>query len=217
MNTETMTVHRALVELKTLNSRIEKEIYNATFVIATKHSNNKINGKDTVDDFCKNVKDVYSSIQTLINRRAALKQAVVQSNAVTKITVCNKEYTIAEAIEAKNNTVQMLKTLAETINIQYTKANQIVTKENGDKLTQAADSFIASMYGGKDKAAKSDEATTARNSYITANSYDLIDPLNAVTCIKELENFYTQFYNDIDAALSVSNATTVVEFSYDVI
>lgn len=216
MNTETMTIHRALVELKTLDARILKNITEATFVIANKHSNTKINGK-SIEDFNNGVKNSISSIRTLINRREALKKAVTQSNAITKVTISGIEYTVAEAIEAKKNGITLYQMLYNTISSQFKKAMSIVEKENGDKLTTAADNFVTGMYGNKDKVVRGDEADTARQSYIKANSYDLLDPLDVTKYIKELEEYVDTFNNDVDAALSVSNATTIIEFSYEVV
>lgn len=45
MTTETMTIHKALCELKTLDSRIKKAIEGSVFVFANKHSNAKVSGK----------------------------------------------------------------------------------------------------------------------------------------------------------------------------
>ena len=44
MNKETMTVHKALSELKLLDDRINKVIYTSIFCEANKHSNEKIGG-----------------------------------------------------------------------------------------------------------------------------------------------------------------------------
>ena len=44
MNTETMTIHRALAELKVLDDRISKAINETSFVVSNKHSNEKIRG-----------------------------------------------------------------------------------------------------------------------------------------------------------------------------
>lgn len=216
MNTETMTVHRALVELKTLDARITKAICETSFVTANKHSNTKINGKP-IEDYIKSVKENISSIRTLINRREALKKAVTQSNAITHVTINGVEYTVAEAIEAKKNGILLYSNLYNTMSSQYKRAISTVEKENGDKLTLAADAFVTGMYGSKDKNVRGEEADVARQSYIKANSYDLIDPLDVVNYIKELEEFINTFNDDVDAALSVSNATTIIEFSYEVV
>ena len=49
MTTEKMTIHKALAELKTMDDRISKAIRNATYVMAVKHSAEKINGVKVAD------------------------------------------------------------------------------------------------------------------------------------------------------------------------
>lgn len=100
MTTETMTIHKALCELKTLDSRIKKAIEGSVFVFANKHSNAKVSGK-TISAYSDEVKSAYQSACDLIARRDAIKRAVTLSNATTKVTIGGQEYTIAEAIEMK--------------------------------------------------------------------------------------------------------------------
>ena len=99
MNKEKMTIHRALAELKTIDSRIEKAISETRFCRSNKHSNEKINGK-SIDDYIAETKSAYESINDLIRRRNAMKRAVVLSNAITNVTVGDEVMTVAEAIEA---------------------------------------------------------------------------------------------------------------------
>ena len=58
MTHEQMTVHKALAELKTIDSRIAKAMDNAHYVVAIKHSAQKINGM-TVGEFIENMKSDY--------------------------------------------------------------------------------------------------------------------------------------------------------------
>ena len=107
MTTETMNIHQALVELKTLNKRIESAIREGEWVVANKHSNGKIGGID-LKDFVEEVKSRYQKVTDLIARAEAIKRAVVNSNAITKVTIAGKEYTVAEAIDMKNNGYRLL-------------------------------------------------------------------------------------------------------------
>ena len=95
---EQMTVHKALAELKIIDSRIENAISGGTYVVANKHSNTKIHGV-TIDEFKTQMKSDFQKVTDLIARRNAIKRAVVASNATTKVKVGNVEYTVAEAIE----------------------------------------------------------------------------------------------------------------------
>lgn len=47
---EKMTIHKALCELKILDSRINNAISSARFCLANKHSNEKVNGV-TVEEY----------------------------------------------------------------------------------------------------------------------------------------------------------------------
>lgn len=58
MTTEKMTVHKALCELKTLDSRIQKCMQQSPFVFANKHANSKVAGV-SVGDYCKEVQASY--------------------------------------------------------------------------------------------------------------------------------------------------------------
>lgn len=53
-----------------------------------------------------------------------------------------------------------------------------------------------------------------RKTYIENNKYDLIDPLDVASIMEKLENEINEFETEVDAALSVSNALTVIEFEY---
>lgn len=44
MTKETMTVHRALAELKLLDDRIKKAVADGIYCVANKHSNDKLGG-----------------------------------------------------------------------------------------------------------------------------------------------------------------------------
>ena len=79
MNTEKMTVHRALAELKTLDSRIHKAIQSAKYCAAVRHNDGKIEGV-TVEEYKRKIKSDFQSVKSMINRRNAMKRAVVLSN-----------------------------------------------------------------------------------------------------------------------------------------
>ena len=65
MTTETMTIHQALVELKTLDKRIGAAIRETEYVVANKHSNRKIGGVD-VSEFSEKVKSHYQKVIDLM-------------------------------------------------------------------------------------------------------------------------------------------------------
>lgn len=214
MNTEKMTVHRALAELKTIDSRLTKAINSATFCFANKHINTKVNGIN-IDTVVAKMKDDYKGIRALINRRNAMKKAVVLSNAVTKVKIGGMEYTVAEAIEMKNHGMENYQLLMQAILQNYATAMSTIDRYNGQALEKKADEYVIGLYGSKEKAVGT-EVEATRKVYIDANTYDFIDPLNISMVKKELEEMIDNFTAEVDAALSVSNAITEIEFSYEV-
>lgn len=213
MTTETMTIHKALAELKLLDNRITKTINEGCFCIANKHSNKKINGV-SLDDFKKTIQGSYDKAVDLINRRKAIKKAVTLSNAEVTVSICGKAYTVAEAIEMKNHGIDFEKCLMDAMQKQYNKAQAAIKKENGKDLEARADQYVTAIYGQKEGRTNTDDIEKVRKDFIDSNSYDLVDPIDILDKINVLEKEIYDFYSEVDAALSVSNATHEITISY---
>ena len=217
MTIEKMTIHNALAELKTLNARIEKAIRETPYVLAAKHSAEKINGM-SIADFKTQIKSCYQKATDLIARRDAMKRAVVLSNANTKITIGGNEYTVAEAIEMKNHGIEFKERLLNAMTYAYNDAQNDLNRNSGDSLERKAEQYVLAVIQAQPKDSKmtvdSDAMQSLRKTYIENNTYDLIDPLGVANVIKSLEDEINKFNTEIDAALSCSNALTVIEFEY---
>ena len=209
---EKMTVHKALAELKTLDDRINSEITGSVFVRANRHNNMKIFGK-TIPDFAADTESSYQSVKALINRRNAMKRAVVLSNAITKVNIGGVEYTVAEAIEMNNHGMENLVDLRNCLREQYSSVKRMVESENGDKLVKACENYIQATFGTKEKINNPD-IEMAQKVYMTNNTYDIVTGLDIEKVIKELTDRIDTFKAEVDSALSVSNALTVIEFDY---
>ena len=209
---EKMTVHKALAELKTLDDRINSEITGSVFVRANRHNNMKIFGK-TIPDFMADTESSYQSVKALINRRNAMKRAVVLSNAITKVNIGGVEYTVAEAIEMNNHGMENLVDLHNCLREQYSSVKRMVESENGDKLVKACENYIQATFGTKEKINNPD-IEMAQKVYMTNNTYDIVTGLDIEEVIKELTDRIDAFKAEVDSALSVSNALTVIEFDY---
>ena len=209
---EKMTVHKALAELKTLDDRINSEITGSVFVRANRHNNMKIFGK-TIADFMADTESSYQSVKALINRRNAMKRAVVLSNAITKVNIGGVEYTVAEAIEMNNHGMENLVELRNCLREQYSSVKRMVESENGDKLVKACENYIQATFGTKEKINNPD-IEMAQKVYMTNNTYDIVTGLDIEKVIKELTDRIDAFKAEVDSALSVSNALTVIEFDY---
>lgn len=213
MTTETMTVHEALSELKVIGARIDKEINGVTFLTANKHSNTKINGQ-LISDYENDIKSAYQKINDLIKRRTAIKRAVVKSNANTEITIGDEVMTVAEAIEYKNVGIDYLERILYKMSMQYNDKQSSIASMNSKLETQAED-YVIKLFGNREKdGIDSSTIEKTKREYVAVNTYDLIDPLNVKKEIEKLNDKIDAFKSKVDSALSVSNATTVIEISY---
>lgn len=209
---EKMTVHKALAELKTLDDRINTAIGESVFVRANRHNNTKIFGK-TIEEFKADSDASLMSATALINRRNAMKRAVVLSNAVTKVEIGGVEYTVAEAIEMNNHGMENLVDLRDCLREQYSSVKRMVESENGDKLVKACENYIQATFGTKEKINNPD-IEMAQKVYMANNTYDIVTGFDIEKVIKELTDRIDAFKAEVDSALSVSNALTVIEFDY---
>jgi hypothetical protein len=211
-NTEQMTVHKALSELKIIGDRIDSAIEETIFVVANRHSNSKIHGVE-IKEFVKTMKSKHQSIEDLIKRRDALKRAVVSSNAITKVTIAGVEFTVAEAIEMKNTGISYKEELVSSMREQYDDAIHFCTREN-DSLAKKADEYIMGMYQSKDITKLSEDMQKTRNEYILQNTYELVESIKILEVIESMDLEIANFTSEVDSVLSVPNALTTINLSY---
>ena len=210
---ETMTIHKGLAELKILDGRIKKEIQNGSYCAANKHSNDKINGIP-IDDFKKSVRGTYDKVTDLINRRKAIKKAIVLSNAKTTVKIADVEYTVAEAIEMKNHGIELEALLINAMDKQYQQAQAEVNRQNGNNLEERADQYVTAIYGQKEGKTNSADIDKVRKDFLEANSYEIVDPINVQDKVEALRQKIDAFMAEVDSALSVSNALTEITIEY---
>lgn len=217
MTTEKMTIHKALAELKTMDDRINKAIRSTSYVLAVKHSAEKINGVK-VNNFKEQMRSGYQKVIDLIKRRDAMKRAVVLSNATTKVKIGDNEYTTAEAIEMKNHGMEFRSALLRQMNADYITAQNDLTRNGGEALEKKAEQYVLAVIAAQPKDSKmsvdSDAMKALRQTYIENNTYDLVDPMDIAKVMEALDAEINEFNAEVDAALSVSNALTVIEFEY---
>lgn len=213
MTRETMTVHKALSELKLLDDRINKVVTTSIFCAPNKHSNEKIGGVP-IAEAKKGMQGSYDKAMDLINRRKALKKAVVLSNAQTMVTIGGTEYTVAEAIEFKNHGIEFETNLSAIMDAQYRKAQAEINKQNGKDLESRADQYVTAIYGQKEGKTNTDDIEKLRKEFLDANSYEMVDPLDIPKKVEEMSSRAAEFMAEVDSALSVSNALTQITIEY---
>lgn len=211
--TEKMTIHKALCELKVIGDRITKEQSRLPFVFVNEHANTKVKGV-ALPEYIELMKSAYQTTTDLIARREAIKCAVVKSNAVTVVMIAGKEYTVAEAIEMKNNGMEFRKSLMQKMAWELRQAQAAADDANGQKLQARADGYIKNLYGATDMKSLAQEAVEERDKFIKQHTAELVDPLKLNEKISILDKEISEFMVEIDAALSVSNSLTEIEISY---
>lgn len=213
MTTETMTITKALSELKILSKRIRDEITSTTFCDANKHVMRTIRGKSIAAAQAE-MQGNYDKITSLINRNNAIKKAVTKANASTIVNIGGEQMTIAEAIYMKNEGIDNLKTLLTTMSVQYASAQKIIQRNNGDNLTKACEDYIVKLFGAGENKSVSLDIEVAKSKYIEENTFDLIEGIDTAKAIETLKNKIDTFEAEVDAAITVANATTTIEISY---
>lgn len=206
-----MTIHRGLSELKTLDDRIEKSMNDI------KPNGIMQKGKlvDGIYDKAEFVKDATARLQAtndLILRKTAIKTAIVESNSKTNVTVGEKSMTVADAITEKDNVI-FRKKLIDSLERKYKTALgnfNVKNEENNQKADQVA-GFTLNQDGKTPERLSSTEAVALRKSYVEANEYELVDPLEVEKYIQKERESIAIFEMEVDAVLSESNAVTMIE------
>lgn len=202
-----MSITRALVELNTLDSRINKTIEKLIPVeIVT--GKNIPRGYKTIEEFNKKAREDYQSVVDLIKRRNSIKGAIVKANATTNVKIGEKEMTIAQAIEYKNS-IKYEEALLKKLNTY--SANSLRTMEQMDVDIQMRLQRLLETNFGKDSKAKSEEYDAIAKPFLEGNAPKLIDPIDIKATLKKHEDAITAFKGDVDTALSEINAKTDIE------
>ena len=216
MTTETMNMHKALVERKILPDRIDKLQRECDFIKAVKNSSKKVNGK-TIHELENEMKANNQKIDDLNNRLNALEDAITKSNGETMVTINGETITVSMAIERKRKRAARIKARRDRLIMQYRDAMSTYDMNSGDVLEDDANEYVQRILRSQGGTAeKSDEKfiKALHDSYIENNEFELIDPLGIKDVIASYDDEIAVLESEYDAALSVSNATTVVEFSY---
>ena len=207
-----MSVTRALVELKKLNSAIEKAIQDGLFVsvvVGQNESQKVYAGHATVEDTKKTIQASFDRVESLIKNRERIKAAIVYSNAVTKVTVLKRVMSVAEAIELKS-TVQFRKDLLLGMKTQLTRATSTVESLN-NKLDAEIQSMLSVVYGNDKGKVDPDVFNNVVKPQHKQKQASMLDSCNIRGKIEELEKEIIEIESELDFLLSESNARTEIE------
>lgn len=206
---KTFTLTRALVELKLYDSKIDKAIKDLK---AVSYSVNNIvtDYRTTPKEFINDYNSQMQSITDLRNNKIILKNALMKANAETKVKIGEKEYTILEALNRKNDISTeklLISTLNNSLKNALSKSNQIkdVIESNIEKTINAK----SSSSGNQSK----DYIQSVRDSYKDQMpelvNYDVVEKL-----VSEKEAELNEFISEVDFALSEINAITKIDVEF---
>lgn len=198
----TITVTRALAQVKSLNDRIARGTNTAFVSILTggKHESGK-----QEEEVSTVLKSNLQSVKELIARRAELKGAIVRSNAVTEVEIAGKKMTVAEAIERKASIV-LDKQLLQQLQSQLV-ANQSKAERVNVQMQTRLDTLIQTAVG-KDRKVDEAELKAITGPFEKQNRAELLDPSNLSKEIETLKKEIESFDEEVDYALSEVNAVT---------
>ncbi|AYV76410.1 MAG: hypothetical protein Terrestrivirus6_36 [Terrestrivirus sp.] len=207
MSKNQISITRALVELKTLDSKINKLITNTSFILCKTKKNN-YNTQE--NEFNKQVSSTYQSINDLVKQREKIKALIIHSNATTRIKICNESIMVAEAIE-KKKTIEYTKLLLNTLKQQRNTTTR-EAETHRERVQIKIDENVRQIFS-KDNGTKVDPHAieTISKGMWENDPVTVFDPLKIDKEIEDLDNYVTDFEANIDFVLSESNCTTMIE------
>ena len=200
-----MVIHSALAELKLLYNKILKQTMNL-HVAGIKGASDKFiySSTLTADEFVKKADADIQSIGDLYKRRTDIKRAIVKSNALTEVKIGDKTMTVADAIEMKNSIVA----LSDLLNkLKYEKADTI---KNFNKKEEQLEFSIQEQIKNSGLTS-ADAISNFSANYKKENEYTIYQAKDLDKIIEKLEDYVDTFTSEVDAALSISNATTTID------
>lgn len=205
-----ITVTEALAELTLLQKRIESaraSLENGTLITVVEVG--KVpTGFKSREEYEVNAKALVQRVQALLDRRRAIKRAIVVSNASTRVTVAKEEMTVAEAIEMKNF-IDYYEAILDTMQSAYTQTRSQYEKAQA-KIKERLDKLALEVLG-KNEAVNSDQYQSLVDSFMAREGVELLDPTNISKEIERRTIFIEEFKSTCDRVLSISNATTTLE------
>lgn len=207
---QTISVTRALAELKNINERINNAIQSGVFLGLTKGkgSNKVMLGVGEVSSSTATIQGSYDKVDSLIAQRQKIKAALVKSNAETTVSFQGREISVAEAIELKS-TVSFKELYLGRLRNAKTVALQQVDSYNS-KLDTTIQAMLQSVYGADKSKVDPSQYDSIANPQKDKNEVSILDPKGIDKVIESLEESIQALKTELDFTLSESNARTTV-------
>lgn len=207
MEKQKMTIHRALSELKLIDSKIEKQI-SEILIVGIHQKGKKVEAIYTEEEFKSRAQSKFDSVMDLIGRKNAIKSAIVKANGETLVKISGKEMTIADAINFKS-IIKFKKSLINRLKATHNHAVGTLNKNN--EIVEQNVQKLLEFNFGKDAKTDTKDIQAVRDTYIPGNEFHLFDPLKSVEKTDAMEKEVSEFEVEVDATLSEINAITFIE------
>lgn len=192
---ETMTLTRAITELKTLTNRFNS--FHTDDLI-------RVLPKNKTDSVVDTALDKFNG---MMSRMIALKKAITKANSETFVKIKGKDYTIAEAISLRVLYNEVIDNF-HNVHIHLSRARSTADQKNEESRNNAFESLVTS-----DRPNSNDESLEAMRKVINKHLIDTelqvyrekdVDKINA------MRDNINDFLMEIDFVLSEINATTMI-------
>lgn len=207
------TITRALAELKLLKNRYTKEVYNLN-LIAIKHGSilRSPYSQYKPEDFEKQAKAEYQSVCDLEKRIEEIKNKIDVSNFTTKVIIGEREMTIQEVLNYKNNVLELKRARLNILMDQKRKSTSEYDRAVSENKT-IVEKFVSDKNSIPAVATKSisDTQGEAVNALEKYYAIETVDPINISEEIEKLSKEIETFEHNIDFVLSESNSVTTIE------
>ncbi len=217
MTTETMTITRALAEVKHLKGRFDRSLAESRFVALAqgqdeaKHLFGDL-GLVPIAQFETSAQSSIQSCEDQVKRYRAIRRALIAANATTNVTIGKETMTIAEAIERKGSIVLEVQ-LLNSLRNQYTQT-QSAYNHLEQRLQETIERSVLQLYGN-DRTKITDEQTkVVSDAKRREFAPSLVDPISIVKRIDELAARIEDFTNEVNYVLSEANASTKITVEY---
>jgi IS1 family transposase len=190
-----MTIARGLTRKKTIIAQLQKissEVgtYGA-WSNKEKHpyGDNKANVDKSHDQAQEKINSLYQQYNDLVEEYIKINLAIARTNEITKITIGNREMTIAQALMYKD----AKKGIAKYMN-DFVKSYKTAVQSAQNRVDMHNNRYASALENLDEKAKN---ALVAQVSYLVPKEK-----------VEELDQFLVEFVNEIDGELNAINAIT---------
>lgn len=209
-----ISITRALSELKLLDSRIKDRIQEFMPCYVTKGRGDRqtvVNANLTPQAASDKIRAATQTVMDLMNRRDAIKAAIMASNATTLVEINKESMTVMTAIERKRSIEynQLLLQRTRAIHTHCIKQMEL----GNTKLSEQIDTAVTAAYSNDKGKVTPEQYAAVAMPRLNEHELSVLDPIKLDSFIQNLDDKITGFVSEVDFVLSESNAKTLISIA----